>query len=100
MRTGNLNKRLINRSSCKQSFSGITISHQIPSEKKRLRCTSHIKTANRFNAFKKTTFMITDAILKFVPFFSPEELNDVFSLKKNTSKKKNQLLLQEGQVLQ
>jgi hypothetical protein len=49
----------------------------------------YIKTANRFNAFKKTTFMITDAILKFVPFFSPEELNDVLSLKKNTSKKKS-----------
>jgi hypothetical protein len=35
---------------------------------------------------KKTTFMITDAILKFVPF-SPEELNDALSRKEYVQKK-------------
>ena len=41
--------------------------------------------------------MITDAILKFVPF-SPDELNDIRSHFEKEYVQKNQLLLQEGQV--
>jgi hypothetical protein len=41
--------------------------------------------------------MITDAILKFVPFSPENFVMYTLSFEKNTSKK-NQLLLQEGQV--
>lgn len=41
--------------------------------------------------------MITDAILKIVPF-SPDELNDILSHFEKEYVQKNQVLLQEGQV--